>query len=85
MSDLLTRRVAQSGTEAWFAARRNGVSATAVANACTPGGFQEEVLKALYPEEYQVQDNDYMKFGRDWEKWIVDNIPPSSPSNTTTG
>lgn len=75
MSDLLTRRVAQSGTEAWFAARRNGVSATAVANASTPGGFQEEVLKALYPEEYQIADNDYMKFGRDWEQWIIENLP----------
>lgn len=73
---ILTRRVAQSGTEAWFAARRNGVSATAVANASTPAGFREEVLKALYPEEYQVHDNDYMKFGRDWEQWIVDNLPP---------
>ncbi len=72
---LITRRVAQHATEAWFAARRNGVSATAVANASTPAGFREEVLKALYPEEYQVQDNDYMKFGRDWEQWIVDNIP----------
>jgi len=72
---ILTRRVAQSGTEAWFAARRNGVSATAVANASTPAGFQEEVLKALYPEEYQIADNEYMKFGRDWESWLVDNIP----------
>jgi putative phage-type endonuclease len=72
---LLTRRVAQHATEAWFAARRNGVSATAVANASTPAGFREEVLKALYPEEYQVQDNDYMKFGRDWEQWIVEKIP----------
>lgn len=74
-NNLLTRRVAQSGTDAWFAARRNGVSATAVANASTPAGFREEVLKALYPEEYQVPDNEYMKFGRDWEQWIVDNIP----------
>lgn len=72
---LTGRLVAQHGTEAWFAARRNGVSATAVANASTPAGFREEVLKALYPEEYQVQDNEYMKFGRDWEQWIVDNIP----------
>lgn len=75
LDGVLTRRVAQSGTEAWFAARRGGVSATAVANASTPAGFREEVLKALYPEEYQVQDNEYMKFGRDWENWIVNNIP----------
>lgn len=77
LDGVLTRRVAQSGTEAWFAARRGGVSATAVANASTPAGFREEVLKALYPDEYQVQDNEYMKFGRDWENWIVDNIPAS--------
>lgn len=75
--DLQSRRVAHHGTEAWFAARRNGVSATAVANASTPAGFQEEVLKALYPEEYQVQDNEYMAFGREWEQWIVDNIDPA--------
>lgn len=73
------RRVARHGTEAWFAARRNGVSATAVANASTPAGFREEVLKALYPEEYQVQDNEYMKFGRDWEQWIVDSLAPYFP------
>ena len=69
------RRVARHGTDAWFTARRGGVSATAVANASTPAGFREEVLKALYPEEYQVQDNEYIAFGRDWEQWIVDNLP----------
>jgi hypothetical protein len=72
---LRDRFVARHGTEAWFAARRNGVSATAVANASTPGGFREEVAKALYPEENQVTDNLYMKFGRDWEQWIIDNLP----------
>ncbi len=72
---LITRRVAQHATEAWYAARRGGVSATAVANASTPAGFREETLKALYPEEYQVQDNEYMKFGRDWESWLIDNLP----------
>ncbi len=72
---LQNRRVARHGTEQWFAARRNGVSATAVANACTPAGFQEEIAKALYPEDNQVVDNEYMKFGRDWEQWIVEQIP----------
>jgi hypothetical protein len=72
---LQDRFVARHGTEAWFAARRNGVSATAVANASTPAGFRDEVAKALYPEDNQVTDNEYMKFGRDWEQWIVDNLP----------
>lgn len=71
----LDRRVAQHGTPEWFAARRGGVSATAVANASTPAGFRDEVAKALHPEDNQVTDNDYMKFGRDWEQWIVDNLP----------
>lgn len=69
------RRVALHGTPEWFQARRYGVSATAVANACTAAGFQEEVAKAVWPEENIIQDNDYMKFGRDWEDWIVDNLP----------
>ena len=71
----LNRRVARHGTPEWFAARRGGVSATAVANASTPAGFRDEVAKALHPEDNQVVDNDYMKFGRDWEQWIVDNLP----------
>lgn len=70
------RAVARHGTPEWFAARREGVSATAVAKACTPAGFRDEVAKALHPEENQVVDNEYMKFGRDWEQWIVDNLPP---------
>jgi hypothetical protein len=69
------RAVARHGTPEWFAARRGGVSATAVANASTPAGFRDEVAKALHPEDNQVTDNDYMKFGRDWEQWIVDNLP----------
>ena len=69
------RRVALHGTPEWFKARQHGVSATAVANACTAAGFQEEVAKAVWPEDNQIPDNEYMKFGRDWEQWIVDNLP----------
>jgi hypothetical protein len=69
------RRVALHGTPEWFQARQNGVSATAVANASTAAGFQEEVAKAVWPEDSQIPDNEYMKFGRDWEDWIVQNLP----------
>lgn len=74
-SALDERRVALHGTPEWFKARQNGVSATAVANACTAAGFQEEVAKAVWPEDNQIADNEYMKFGRDWEDWIVANLP----------
>jgi len=69
------RRVALHGTPEWFKARQNGVSATAVANASTPAGFREEVAKAVWPEDNQIADNEYMKFGRDYEDWIVSNLP----------
>ena len=74
-SVLEERRVALHGTPEWFKARQYGVSATAVANASTAAGFQEEVAKAVYPEDNQIADNEYMKFGRDWEDWIIDNLP----------
>jgi predicted double-glycine peptidase len=67
------RLVALSGTDAWFAARREGVSATAVARAATPAGFEAEVRNMLDPVD--IGDNDYMRFGRDWEQWIVENLP----------
>jgi putative phage-type endonuclease len=69
-----SRLVALSGTDAWYEARREGISATAVARAATPAGFTAEVEAMLYPEE--IPDNDYMRFGRDWEQWIVENLPP---------
>lgn len=69
------RLVARSQTAEWFEARRYGISATAVANASTPAGFIEEVNKALDPEQHQIPDNAYMKFGRDYENWIVENLP----------
>ena len=68
-----SRKVALSGTDEWYTARRNGISATAVARAATPAGFIAEVENMLNPVD--IGDNEYMRFGRDWEQWIVDNIP----------
>lgn len=70
-----SRKIARSGTDEWYIARRRGVSATTVAKASTPAGFREALSNALHPVE--IPDNDYMRFGRDWEQWIVDNIPAS--------
>jgi putative phage-type endonuclease len=67
------RLVALSGTDAWYEARKQGISATAVARAATPAGFAAEVDAMLNPVD--IGDNEYMRFGRDWEKWIVENIP----------
>jgi hypothetical protein len=70
------RLVARSGTDEWYKAREYGVSATTVAKAASgPGGYDSELKRALHPEENVIEDNAYMKFGRDWEQWIVENIP----------
>ena len=72
----LNRRVAQSGTPEWYKAREYGVSATTVAKAAAgPGGYDTELNRALHPEDNIVEDNAYMKFGRDWEQWIVEALP----------
>jgi hypothetical protein len=72
----LQRRIARSGTDEWYKAREYGVSATTVAKAASgPGGYDAELKKALHPEEHLVEDNAYMRFGRDWEQWIVQSIP----------
>ena len=71
-----SRMVARSGTDEWYKARQYGVSATTVAKAAAgPGGYKAELDRALHPEDNVIEDNAYMKFGRDWEKWIVDLIP----------
>lgn len=71
-----TRLIARSGTPEWFHARRFGVSATTVAKAAAgPGGYATELEKVLHPEEHIVEDNDYMRFGRDMEKPIIDALP----------
>lgn len=68
--------VARSGTDEWYKARQYGVSATTVAKAASgPAGFDAELQRALNPEDHVVEDNAYMKFGRDWENWIVEALP----------
>ena len=76
MSNKIERMVARSLTDEWYKARQYGVSATTVAKAASgPGGFDAELKRALNPEEHVVEDNAYMRFGRDHEEWIVDNLP----------
>jgi len=70
------RMVARSGTEEWYRARGYGVSATTVAKAAAgPGGYDAELNRALFPEDNIVEDNAYMRFGRDYEDWIVQGLP----------
>lgn len=70
------RRIARSGTDEWYKAREYGVSATTVAKAASgPGGYDAELKRALHPEEHVIEDNAYMRFGRDWENWIVQSLP----------
>ena len=72
----IERMVARSGTDEWYKARQYGVSATTVAKAASgPAGFDAELQRALNPEDHVVEDNAYMKFGRDWENWIVEALP----------
>jgi putative phage-type endonuclease len=58
-----------SAYEEWKRVRRTGVTATQVSKAATPKGFEDELRKMVTPEE--IEDNAYMKFGRDNEQWIV--------------
>jgi len=53
----------------WEHARRFGITATEVANAATPAGFERTVLNYSTPEPFT--DNAYMQFGRDWEKPVA--------------
>ena len=77
MNNKIERMVARSLTDEWYKARQYGVSATTVAKAASgPGGFDAELKRALNPEEHVVEDNAYMKFGRDYEEWIVNGLPP---------
>jgi putative phage-type endonuclease len=65
-----TRFIARSSDYAdWLLARKTGITATQVAGAATPAGFDSAVEKALADE--QVEDNDYMRFGRDNEGWLA--------------
>ena len=58
-----------SARSEWLKARRNGVTATQVSKGATPKGFETEVKKMTTGEE--IEDNAFMKFGRDSEQWIA--------------
>ena len=46
----------------WLLARRHGVTATQMARAATPAGFEQAVSD--YHEDTVIPDNPYMAFGR---------------------
>jgi len=48
--------------DSWVEARKTGITATEVANASTPAGFDKVVASYYQPEE--PYDNPYMEFGR---------------------
>lgn len=58
--------------DGWLAARRNGITATQVANASTPAGFEKAAADFLV--EWSEPDNPYMAFGRDWEGHIAEFV-----------
>ena len=58
--------------EGWLNARRYGVTATQVATASTPAGFEKAAVDFL--TEYREPDNAYMEFGRDWEPLMADFV-----------
>jgi hypothetical protein len=61
--------VQSENRDAWLAARRGAVTATEVAKAATPAGFQEALEERRNPTE--VVANDYMRFGSENENWIA--------------
>lgn len=58
--------------EGWLRARRQGVTATQVANAATPAGFER--VAAEFLTDWSEPDNRYMTFGRDWESHIAEYV-----------
>lgn len=60
----------------WGQARRTGITATEVANASTPAGFDKAVARYYEPEA--PYDNPYMQFGREAEGpislWLKDQF-----------
>lgn len=66
----IDRFVAPSSVkDAWLLARADGVTATQVSKASTPAGFKEAIAALDNPVE--IQDNDYMRFGREQEASIM--------------
>lgn len=69
----LNRFLVPSSAEAeWKEVRRSGITATAVAKAATPSGFKQVLEEMQNPVE--LEDNGYLKFGRDNEGWIVRSL-----------
>lgn len=58
--------------EGWLNARRYGITATQVATASTPAGFDKAAADFL--AEYREADNAYMAFGRDWENHMAEFV-----------
>lgn len=62
--------------DGWVEARKQGISATTVAKAATPSGFDQVVSDWF--QDGHVSDNAYMAFGRDQEgfigMWVKDNF-----------
>lgn len=73
-----SRFIASKGLneEAWLEARRTGVTATQVARAATPSGFDAEL--ASWSDPRPVEDNAVMAFGREAEPrislWLKDRF-----------
>jgi hypothetical protein len=59
----------QTEFEQWKQARVGVVTATQVSKAATPAGFSEAVAELHNPTE--VEDNPYMEFGRNHERWVT--------------
>ena len=55
--------------EAWLEARQGKITATLIAAASTPKGFEESLIK-LRGESEPITDNSYMEFGRRMEPFI---------------
>lgn len=67
------RFLARSGSEEWHEIRKSGVSATAVAKACTPSGFAEAV-REIWQGSEPIPDNEFMRFGREQEPNILADL-----------
>lgn len=60
----------QSDYDRWVSARKCGISATTVANAATPSGYRQVLKEYGNP----VEDNPYMRFGRESESVLMDHV-----------
>jgi putative phage-type endonuclease len=67
------RFLAQSGTQEWHDLRAKGVTATAVAKAATPAGF-ETAAREIWGGIEPIPDNPFMRFGREQEPLIIADL-----------